>query len=81
MGTTFFIEGANNFFSCVHGSKIARGEVMFLAAIAWMKRAGGGGFYTLKDNCLLLNKNGFFSHLLTVATTQFDWKKRQTHAQ
>ena len=43
MGTTFFIEGAKNFFSCVHGSKIARGEVMFLAAIAWMKRAGGGG--------------------------------------
>ncbi len=43
MGTTFFIEGMNNFFSCVHGSKMAIGEVMFLAAIAWVKRGEGGG--------------------------------------
>ena len=62
---------------------MAIGEVMFLAAIAWVKRGGRGGgqkfFNIKKNNCLLLNKNGFFSHLLTVATTQFDWKKR--HAQ
>ncbi len=32
MGTTFFVEGVKNFFSCVHGSKMAIGEVMFLAA-------------------------------------------------
>ena len=42
----------------------------------------GGGkkiFNIKKNNCFLLNKNCFFNHLLTVATTQFDWKKR--HAQ
>ena len=42
----------------------------------------GGGkkiFNIKKNNFLLLNKNGFFSHLLSVVTTQFDWKKR--HAQ
>ena len=43
MGTTFFVEGVEDFFSCVHGSKIAIGEVMFLAAIAWVKRGGKGG--------------------------------------
>ncbi len=43
MGTTFFVEGVKNFFSCVHGSKMATGEVMFLAAIAWVKRGGRGG--------------------------------------
>ncbi len=36
MGTTFFVVG-KNFFSCVHGSKMAKGEVMFLAAVAWVK--------------------------------------------
>ncbi len=30
MGTTFFVEGVKNFFSFVHGSKMAIGEVMFL---------------------------------------------------
>ncbi len=43
MGITFFVEGVKNFFSCVHGSKMAKGEVMFLAAIAWVKRGGRGG--------------------------------------
>ncbi len=43
MGTTFFVEGVKKFFSCVHGSKMAIGEVMFLAAIAWVKRGGRGG--------------------------------------
>ncbi len=43
MGTTFFVEGVNNFFPCVHGSKMAIGEVMFLAAIAWVNRGEGGG--------------------------------------
>ena len=43
MGTTFFVEGVKNFFSCVHGSKMAIGEVMFLAAIAWVKKGGRGG--------------------------------------
>ncbi len=83
MGTTFFVEGVKDFFSCVHGSKMAIGEVMFLAAIAWVKRGRKGGgkkfFHIKKNNCLLLNKNCVFSHLLIVATTQFDWKKR--HAQ
>ena len=37
MGTAFFVEEGKNFFSCVHGSKKATGEVMFLAAIAWVK--------------------------------------------
>ncbi len=58
------------------------GEVMFLASIAWVKRGGRGGeekFNIKENNCLLLNKNGFFSHLLTVSFTQFDWKKK--HAQ
>ncbi len=40
MGKAFFVEGGKNLFSCVHGSKIAIGEVMFLAAVAWVK--GGG---------------------------------------
>ncbi len=43
MGTTFFVEGVKNFFSCVHGSKMVIGEVMFLAAIAWVKMGGRGG--------------------------------------
>ncbi len=44
MGTAFFVEeGGKNFFSCVHGSKMALGEVMFLAVIAWVKRGGRGG--------------------------------------
>ena len=43
IGTTFFVEGVKIFFSCVHGSKIAIGEVMFLAAIAWVKKGEGGG--------------------------------------
>ena len=55
-------------------------EVMFLAAIAWVKRGGGGGGKKIinvkKNNYFLLNNKCFFSHLLTVATTQFDWKKR-----
>ena len=61
---------------------MAIGEVLFLAAIAWVKRGGRGGkkiFNIKENNCLLLNKHCFFSHLLTVSTTQFDWKKR--HAQ
>ncbi len=42
----FFRRGGKNFLSCVYGSKI--GEVMSLAAIAWVKgvvakRGGGGG--------------------------------------
>ncbi len=78
MGTTFFVEGVKNYFPCVHGSKMAKGEVMFLAAIACMKGGEGGEkiFNIIENNCLLLNKNCYFSHLLTVATTQFDWKKR-----
>ncbi len=43
MGTAFFIEGGKKFFSCVHGSKMAIGEVIFLAAIAWVKEGGRGG--------------------------------------
>ncbi len=43
MGTTFFVEGVKNFFPCVHGSEMTIGEVMFLAAIAWVKRGGRGG--------------------------------------
>ena len=38
---------------------MAIGEVMFLAAIAWVKRGGRGGkknFYTKENNCLLLKK-------------------------
>ena len=38
MGTAYFTEGVKNLFSCVHGSEMAIGEVMFLAAIAWVKR-------------------------------------------
>ena len=37
MGTIFFVKVAKKFFSCVHGSKMLPGEVMFLAAIAWVK--------------------------------------------
>ncbi len=37
MGTASFVELGKNFFSCIHGSKIAIGEVMFLAAVAWVK--------------------------------------------
>ncbi len=37
MGTTFFVDGVKKNFSCVHGSKMAIGEVMFLSAIAWVK--------------------------------------------
>ncbi len=46
----FFIEGGENFFPCVHGSKMAIGEVMFLAAVAWMKGGweGVGENYALK---------------------------------
>ncbi len=58
---------------------MAIGEVMFLAAIAWVKKGGKKIFNIKKNNCLLLNKNCFFSHLLSVANAQFDWKKR--HAQ
>ena len=43
MGTTFFVEGGKKFFSCVHGSKMAIGEVMLLAAIAWVKGGEGWG--------------------------------------
>ncbi len=43
MGTTFFVEGGKNFFSCVHGSKMAIGKVMFLAAVALVKGGEGGG--------------------------------------
>ncbi len=43
MGTTFFAEGVKNFFPCVHRSKMAIGEVMFFAAIAWVKREGREG--------------------------------------
>ncbi len=42
-GHHFFRRGGEDFFSCVHGSKMAIGEVMFLAAIAWVKRGGRGG--------------------------------------
>ncbi len=40
-GTTFFIEGGDEFFFCVHGSKMSSREVMLFAVIAWMKRGGG----------------------------------------
>ena len=33
----FFHRGVKNFFSCVHRSKMLPGDVMFLAAMAWMK--------------------------------------------
>ncbi len=58
MGTAFFIEGGKEFFSCVHGSKMAVGEVMFLAAIAWVKRGGRGGenFFSIKKNNCFLKK-------------------------
>ncbi len=43
---------------------MAIGEVMFLAAIAWVKRGGRGkgkkNFNIKENNCLLLNKNCFF---------------------
>ncbi len=42
-GTAFFIEGGGRIFLCVHGSKLAIGEVMFLDAVAWVKRRGRGG--------------------------------------
>ncbi len=54
---------------------MAIGEVMFLAAIAWVKRGEGGGRKILphkKRIVFLLNKNCFFCHLLTVSTSQFD---------
>ena len=41
-GHGFFHRGGEYIFSCVHGSKVAIGEVMFLAAIA-VKRGGMGG--------------------------------------
>ncbi len=44
MGTAFFVEGGEKFFSCVHGSKMAIGEVMLLAATARVK--GGGENFT-----------------------------------
>ncbi len=45
MGTTFFANGVKIFFSCVHGSKRALGEVMFLAALDWVKGRGRGEFF------------------------------------
>ncbi len=42
-GHHFFHRGGGEFFSCVHGSKMAIGEVMFLAYVAWVK--GGGEFF------------------------------------
>ncbi len=44
MGTTFFVEGGEDFFHVYMGQKMAIGEVMFLAAIAWVK-GGWGGVY------------------------------------
>ena len=38
----FYRRGGEEFFLCVHGSKKAIGEVMFLAATAWVKRGEGG---------------------------------------
>ncbi len=65
------------FFMCTWVKNGYRGGDVF-GAIAWVKR--GGEFFNIKKTYfLLLNKNNFFCHLLTVATTQFDWKKR--HAQ
>ena len=42
MGTAFFAgSGGEYIFSCVvHGSKMISGEVMFLAAVAWMEGRG-----------------------------------------
>ncbi len=38
-GHRFFVEGGGaEFFSCVNGSKMAIGEVMFFAAVAGVKR-------------------------------------------
>ena len=71
-GRHFFRRGGEDFFPFVHGSKMAIGEVMFLAAIAWVKRGEGGGRKILphkKRIVFLLNKNCFFCHLLTVSTT------------
>ncbi len=56
MGTAFLIEGGKNFFSCVHGSKMAIGEVIFLAAIAWVKEGEKKILHRKENNCLLLNK-------------------------
>ena len=42
-GHHFFHRGGEEFFLCVHGSKMAIGEVMFLAALAWVKRGEGQG--------------------------------------
>ncbi len=54
MGTTFLVEGVKNFFTCVHGSKMALEEVLCLAAVARVK---GGGFLHIKENnCFVLNK-------------------------
>ena len=36
-GHHFFRRGGEDFFSFVHGSKMALGEVMFLGAVAWVK--------------------------------------------
>ena len=49
-GHRFFRRGGKNFFPCVHGSKMAIGEVMFLAALAWVKGGvkGGGENFTQK---------------------------------
>ncbi len=44
-GHRFFRRGGKFFFSCVHGSKKAIEEVMFLAAVAWVK-GEEGKFYT-----------------------------------
>ncbi len=42
MGTAFFAEGGKKKISCVHGSKMATGEVMFFADVAWVKGGGRG---------------------------------------
>ncbi len=74
MGITFFIEGAKIFLICVHGSIMALGEVMFLAAVAWVKGGEkGGGNLHIKE-IMLLNKTLIYSHLFS-----FFWKRR--HAQ
>ncbi len=41
-GHHFFCRGGEKIVSCVHGSKMAIEEAMFLAAIAWVKRGGRG---------------------------------------
>ncbi len=82
-GHHFFCRGGEEFFSmCTWVKNGYKGGDVFGCHSLGEEGGKGGGkknFNIKENNCLLLKKWGFFSHLLTVSTTQFDGKKR--HAQ